>query len=71
MGYFGTDPKTKQEIDLRTVREYIEGLLNSKITNVEIKEVFLKIGIDTDALRGDRIILKNDRKRGKLCLRMK
>ena len=50
---------------------YVERLLDIEITDVEIKDILKKIGIDCDISPITKIVLENDRKLKKTFLRLK
>jgi ABC-type multidrug transport system ATPase subunit len=71
VGYLGKDPNSKKEITGKDILPYVERLLDIEITDVEIKDILKKIGIDCDISPITKIVLENDRKLKKTFLRLK
>lgn len=68
VGYLGKDPKSKTEITYGDAVKYVQRLMDTEITDVEISGILKKIGIDTDIKPITKIILENDRKLKKTFL---
>ena len=68
VGYLGKDPKSKTEITYGDAVKYVQRLLDTEITDVEISGILKKIGIDTDIKPITKIILENDRRLKKTFL---
>lgn len=71
VGYLGKSPNSKREITYHDAMKYVQRLMSAEITDVEISDILKKIGIDVDIKPITRIVLENDRKIGKIFLRIK
>ena len=66
VGYLGKSPGSKEEI-----LQYVFRLMKKDLTDVEIKDILNKIGINYDIEPITKIIIENDRKLNKIYIRLK
>ncbi len=71
VGYLGKDPKSKTEITFSEVLPYLTRLMDLEITDAEMHDILMKIGINVDIKPITKIILENDRKLKKMFLRIR
>jgi hypothetical protein len=71
IGYVGKNPGSKDEITGKDILPYVERLLDMGMSDVEIRDILKKIGIDCDISPITKIALENDRKLGKMFIRLK
>lgn len=71
VGYLGKNPNKKKEINVKDMFPYLGGLLDIEITDVEIKDILMKIGIDCDISLITKIVLEDNRKLKKAFLKLK
>ena len=71
VGYLGKSPKSIQELTVEQLLPYVQRLLDTELTDVDMQRILKKMGIEIDVWPITKIIIENDMKLKKLLLRFK
>lgn len=70
-GYLRKRPDSKKEITGKDILPYVERLLDAEISDVDIRDILKRIGIDCDISPIRKIVLETDPKLKKTFIRIK
>ncbi|MBX8636669.1 MAG: hypothetical protein KIS30_09635 [Thermoplasmata archaeon] len=71
VGYLGKSPKSIQELTVEQLLPYVQRLLDTELTDVDMQRILKKMGIEIDVWPITKIIIENDMRLKKLLLRFK
>jgi hypothetical protein len=71
VGYLGKRPDSKRKITGKDILPYVERLQDAEISDVDIRDILKRIGIDCDISPIRKIVLETDLKLKKTYIRIK